>query len=63
MLTQILALSVFFVLAIGAMGLGLKFAKYKRGNSACCGGGHCSSGIDNHDGTRSCSKNKEVPTF
>lgn len=45
MLSQILALAGFFILAIVIMGLALTFSKYKKDeNHSCCGGGHCSVG-------------------
>jgi len=64
MINQILALMGFFSVAIIVMGIALRFAKYKERKSACCGGGSCSSGIDHdHEGPKTCKKNKEVPTF
>ncbi len=38
-----------FVLAISGMALALHFSKYKKNDSGCCGGGHCSTpGNDSH---------------
>ncbi|MBZ0181399.1 MAG: hypothetical protein K8F60_03000 [Melioribacteraceae bacterium] len=38
---QILIVALFFIVAFTLMGLALHFAKYKQGDSGCCGGGHC----------------------
>jgi hypothetical protein len=41
-----IAVFVFFLIAVGFMAASLTFAKYKKDNSGCCGGGHCGSNLD-----------------
>lgn len=43
-MTQILVVTLFFIVAFTLMALALHFAKYKQGDSGCCGGGNCESG-------------------
>ncbi|MBN1302481.1 MAG: hypothetical protein JW995_14785 [Melioribacteraceae bacterium] len=42
MIEILLAVGIFSIALVG-FALSLHFSKYKRGNSACCGGGHCQS--------------------
>jgi len=43
-MTQIIVVTLFFIAAFSLMALALHFAKYKKSNSGCCGGGHCETG-------------------
>jgi hypothetical protein len=43
-MTQIIVVTLFFVAAFSLMAMALHFAKYKKGDSGCCGGGHCETG-------------------
>jgi hypothetical protein len=45
---QIITLALVFTAAIGIMAAALHYSKYKRRQSACCGGGHCDS---DHEGS------------
>jgi hypothetical protein len=47
---QFIAVFVLFVIAILGFTAALHFSKYKRENSACCGGGNCDSKIGKKKG-------------
>ena len=52
-MVQVLVLVVFFMVALSIFWLALHFSQYKKRPSACCGGGHCETGIhkDKAEGT------------
>lgn len=43
-MTQIIVVTLFFIIAFSLMAMALHFAKYKKGDSGCCGGGNCETG-------------------
>lgn len=43
-MTQIIVVALFFIIAFSLMAMALHFAKYKKGDSGCCGGGSCGTG-------------------
>lgn len=46
---QIVIVTLFFVLAFSLMAMALHFAKWKKkGESGCCGGGHCETNGGGH---------------
>lgn len=51
---QILIVTVFFAIAFSLMAMALHFAKWKKKESGCCGGGHC----DTNGGSHSCYNSK-----